>query len=76
MNIAPDLARRVALVTGASRGLGAEIARTLARAGFAVAVNGRTPSPEADREVHDMHAAGGVEQPGKQGHQRGLAGAG
>ena len=50
----------VALVTGASRGLGAEIARTLARAGFAVAVNGRTPSPEADLVVRDIHAAGGV----------------
>jgi 3-oxoacyl-[acyl-carrier protein] reductase len=33
--------RRVALVTGSSRGLGSEIARRLARDGFAVAVNGR-----------------------------------
>jgi 3-oxoacyl-[acyl-carrier protein] reductase len=33
--------RRVALVTGSSRGLGAVIARRLARDGFAVAVNGR-----------------------------------
>lgn len=32
---------RVALVTGSSRGLGAVIARRLARDGFAVAVNGR-----------------------------------
>ncbi len=31
----------VALVTGSSRGLGAMIARRLARDGFAVAVNGR-----------------------------------
>ena len=50
----------VALVTGASRGLGAQIARTLAAADFGVAVNGRTPSPEADRVVHEIHAAGGV----------------
>ena len=33
--------RRVALVTGSSRGLGAVIARRLARDGFTVAVNGR-----------------------------------
>jgi 3-oxoacyl-[acyl-carrier protein] reductase len=51
---------RVALVTGASRGLGAQIARVLGGAGMAVAVNGRTRSPEAVRVVQDIRAAGGV----------------
>jgi 3-oxoacyl-[acyl-carrier protein] reductase len=50
----------VALVTGASRGLGAHIARGLGAAGMAVAVNGRTRSVEADRVVLDIRAAGGV----------------
>ena len=37
----PDLAGRVAVVTGGSRGIGAETARALARNGVAVAVIGR-----------------------------------
>ena len=47
-------------MTGASRGLGAEIARVLAAAGMSVAVNGRTRSFDAVRVVHDISAAGGV----------------
>jgi len=40
---------RVALVTGASRGIGAEIARCFGRAGAAVAVTARTAEPGTSR---------------------------
>ncbi|MDA8432598.1 MAG: SDR family oxidoreductase [Nitrospiraceae bacterium] len=42
---------RVALVTGASRGLGREIARALARAGYVVAANYLTAEAEAQETV-------------------------
>jgi 3-oxoacyl-[acyl-carrier protein] reductase len=51
---------RVALVTGSSRGLGAVIARRLARDGFAVAVNGRPGDEQVAAVAGAICADGGI----------------
>jgi len=50
---------RTAIVTGASKGIGAGIARSLAEAGAAVVVNYRSDAPGAERVVEHIRAAGG-----------------
>lgn len=54
-----DLAAKGALVTGSSRGIGAETARLLAARGAGVVVNYRQKAPRANKVVAGIEEAGG-----------------
>jgi NAD(P)-dependent dehydrogenase (short-subunit alcohol dehydrogenase family) len=58
MNTAAGLPRPVALVTGATSGIGREVARTLAADGFSVLVHGRDEA-RGEAVVDEITAAGG-----------------
>ena len=54
-----ELSNKVAIVTGASKGIGAAIAQALAAAGAAVVVNYASSKAGADKVVDAIHKAGG-----------------
>jgi 3-oxoacyl-[acyl-carrier protein] reductase len=54
-----ELSGKVAIVTGASKGIGAAIARRFGEAGAAVAVNYASSKPDADKVVDEIVRKGG-----------------
>jgi 3-oxoacyl-[acyl-carrier protein] reductase len=59
MNTDNKLAGKVAVVTGASKGIGASIAKHVAEAGASVVVNYASSKAGADRVVEEITSKGG-----------------
>ena len=59
MQLKGRLAGKISVVTGASKGIGAGIARTLAREGARVVVNYRSDREDAERVVAEIETEGG-----------------
>jgi 3-oxoacyl-[acyl-carrier protein] reductase len=59
------LDNKTAIVTGSSRGIGAEVAKFLAAEGAAVVVNYRQKAPRANKVVAEIEAAGGRLSPAR-----------
>ena len=55
-----NLQNKVAIVTGASKGIGTHIAKSLARAGAKVVVNYASSQASADQVVAEIYATGGA----------------
>ena len=60
VNDVKPLAGKVAVVTGGSRGIGAEIAKVLAKNGALVAINYQNSSEKADNIVQEIEQQGGT----------------
>lgn len=60
------LKEKAAVVTGASKGLGAAIARAFAAEGASVVINYAASKDAADRVMADIKVAGGWRLPSKQ----------
>src|SRR5580658_8707784 len=56
--VSPPLLGRTALVTGASRGIGASVARQLGQLGVDVAINYRSKGPKAQAVADELVALG------------------